>query len=234
VRSNGTLACWGFNNYGQATPPEGSFGKVSACQDASGFSHPLEGQQWIMTQSFAHKLTTYSGRTYNGYHSGEDLAFSGITAGRPVYAIGAGKIAKISDLTGSGLGYLVAIEHNGSFTIPGKSDTVSGQMYTYNAEPVTTIYSIYLHVDPEKKLIPGACVKKGEKIGTLASISAPHLHFEIRHPGQTPSGDWSLVGQSSNWQTFPGTNTYNGYYINVQTMVDGGVRHPSEFLNANP
>jgi murein DD-endopeptidase MepM/ murein hydrolase activator NlpD len=205
----------------------------AACRDASGFSHPLEGQ-WRETQAFANYLSTYGGQTYNGYHPGDDFAFSGNTAGRPVYAIGAGKIAKISDLTGSGLGYLVAIEHNGSFTIPGKSDTVNGQMYTYNTEIVATIYSIYLHVAPTTQLAAGGCVEEGDQIATLASIGAPHLHFEIRHPSQTHDRGWSLVGSSNNWQTFPGTNTYNGYYINVQTMVDGGVRHPLEFLNANP
>ena len=30
VRTDGTLACWGYNNYGQATPPAGTFTEVSA------------------------------------------------------------------------------------------------------------------------------------------------------------------------------------------------------------
>ena len=30
VRTNGTLACWGLNGYGQATPPAGTFTAVSA------------------------------------------------------------------------------------------------------------------------------------------------------------------------------------------------------------
>ncbi len=30
VRTNGTLACWGYNAYGQATPPPGTFTAVSA------------------------------------------------------------------------------------------------------------------------------------------------------------------------------------------------------------
>jgi alpha-tubulin suppressor-like RCC1 family protein len=30
VRRDGTLACWGYNNYGQATPPTGKFTEVSA------------------------------------------------------------------------------------------------------------------------------------------------------------------------------------------------------------
>src|ERR671919_329040 len=30
VRSDGTVACWGANDFGQATPPEGTFTQVSA------------------------------------------------------------------------------------------------------------------------------------------------------------------------------------------------------------
>jgi alpha-tubulin suppressor-like RCC1 family protein len=34
VKTDGSIACWGFNNYGQATPPAGTFSSVSA-----GYSH---------------------------------------------------------------------------------------------------------------------------------------------------------------------------------------------------
>jgi alpha-tubulin suppressor-like RCC1 family protein len=30
LRTDGTLACWGYNAYGQATPPAGTFSQVSA------------------------------------------------------------------------------------------------------------------------------------------------------------------------------------------------------------
>ena len=30
MRSDGSVACWGFDYYGQATPPAGSFDSVSA------------------------------------------------------------------------------------------------------------------------------------------------------------------------------------------------------------
>ena len=71
-------------------------------------------------------------------------------------------------------------------------------------------------------------IELGVLYGEADVIEEHAQQFELK------LGDWSLVGQSNNWQTFPGTNNYNGYYINVQTMVDGGVRHPSEFINANP
>jgi murein DD-endopeptidase MepM/ murein hydrolase activator NlpD len=216
------------------------FGLVTAttaqtpCPDALGFSPPLRDGKWVVTQSFASYLSTYGGQTYNGYHSGEDWDLSGgNSVGKPVYAIGAGKVVKVVSLEKYGLGHLIAIEHTGSFTIPGKSETVNGQSYAYNTERVTKIYSVYLHITPQSGMTQGQCVDNKDPIGTIANIAHPHLHFEIRHPNQIPSGDWSLVGNSSNWQKYPGTNAYNGYYINLQSMVDAGVRHPSEFIAAN-
>jgi murein DD-endopeptidase MepM/ murein hydrolase activator NlpD len=216
------------------------FGLVTAttaqtpCPEALGFSPPLRDGQWTVTQSFASYLSTYGGSTYNGYHSGEDWGLSGGgSRGKPVYAIGTGRIVKIISLEKSGLGHLVAIEHTGSFTIPGRSETINGQSYTYSTEHVTKIYSVYLHITPLPGIAPEQCVENGEQIGTIANIAHPHLHFEIRHPNQKPSKDWSLVGNPSNWQKYPDTQTNNGYYINLQSMVDGGVRHPSEFIAAN-
>jgi len=140
-------------------------------------------------------------------------------------------VAKVSDL--GQLGYLIAIEHTGLFTIPGKTDTVRGERYQYPTEIVTKIYSVYVHVTPKRGLEPGKHVRAGERIATLANITHPHLHFETRHPNQTPSGNWTLVGSPDNWQVFPDTGKYNGYYKHVQPMVDAGLRNPSEFLDAN-
>jgi murein DD-endopeptidase MepM/ murein hydrolase activator NlpD len=217
----------------EAPPPATT--AQTPCPDALGFSPPLRDGKWIPTQSFANYLSTTNwGQTYNGYHSGEDWALSGgVSSGKPVYAIGTGRIVKIRSLEKSGLGHLVAIEHTGSFTIPGKSETINGQSYTYNTEPVKKIYSVYLHITPLPRIAPEQCVENGEQIGTIANIAHPHLHFEIRHPNQKPSKDWSLVGEQSNWQKYPNTQANNGYYINLQSMVDGGVRHPSEFIAAN-
>ena len=38
-----------------------------------------------------------------------------------------------------------------------------------------------------------------------------------------------MVGDPSNWSQFA-DGTYNGYYKNLQEMVDTGLRHPSDFL----
>jgi len=148
----------------------------------------------------------------------------------PVYAVGPGRIAKISSFTG--LGQLVAIEHTGSFTIPERSETVNSLSYYYPTETVSKFYSIYLHINATQGLTVGQCVNRGLQIGTVANISAPHLHFEVRHPNQQPSGDWSLVGDSTNWAKFS-EGGYNGYYINPQPMVDAGLRHAGQFLAAN-
>lgn len=138
---------------------------TSTCQVAVGFSPPLRGGRWVLTQEFASYLATYGGRTYNGYHGGEDWDLSGSSNGKPVYAIGPGRIAKMSDF--GKLGYLVAIEHTGSFMIPGKSGTSNGKSYTYPTENVTRIYSVYVHISPRPGLTPDQCIGHGEQVGTI-------------------------------------------------------------------
>jgi murein DD-endopeptidase MepM/ murein hydrolase activator NlpD len=134
---------------------------------------------------------------------------------------------------GAHLGHLIAIEHAGLFAIPEETATVNGETYQYPAESVTRVISIYVHVTPKPGLEIHDRVRAGELIATLANISYPHLHFEIRHPSQIPSGDWSLVQPQSNWQVIQSTSQYNGYYKNVQQMVDSGLRNPTRFLEEN-
>ena len=75
------------------------------------------------------------------------------------------------------LGYLIAIEHTGSFIIAGKSETVYSETYQYSTELVTKIYSVYIHVTPRPRLGEGQLVRVGEQIAILAGITHPHLHF---------------------------------------------------------
>jgi len=206
-------------------------GVPGGCEVASRLGSPLTDSRWTPTQPFANYLSVYGGKTYNGYHSGEDWGFTEKAQEARIYTVGPGKVVELSSL--GSLGRLIAIEHNGSFTIPAKTETVHGETYQYPMEVVSKVYSIYVHVSPSPGLQPGQCVAEGEQIATLANIAAPHLHFEIRHPSQVHSKKWDLVGSADNWQTFPGTKAYNGYYIHVQAMVDAGVRHPTEFLDAN-
>ncbi|GAG84124.1 unnamed protein product [marine sediment metagenome] len=44
--------------------------------------------------------------------------------------------------------------------------------------------------------------------------------------------DLSGEYDKSNWQRFP-NGSYNGYYINLQKMIDAGLRDPSDFIEAN-
>jgi murein DD-endopeptidase MepM/ murein hydrolase activator NlpD len=189
---------------------------------------PVNDYNDNLTQGFGAYLGSYAGNNYFGYHSGEDIA---LVAGTPVYAIADGHVAKISDL--ANLGYLIALEHQGSFHIPERSEGVEGQSYHYPGEEVDTLYSVYIHVDHTEDLSENSWVEAGKKIGEIADISAAglgaHLHFEIRHPDQVPSGNWSMIGDSSNWRKFE-NGLYNGYYKNLQQMTDAGLRHPSDFL----
>ena len=189
---------------------------------------PLDDYENNISQRFGNYLGYYGGKYYNGFHSGEDIA---VVAGTPVYAITSGRVAKISDL--GALGHLVVLEHNkGPFKIPGRNEEIHGQSYHYPLEEVDTIYSVYVHVNPNN-LSENDWVETGDEIADIADISAAglgaHLHFGIRHPDQEPSSNWTMVGDPSNWSQFT-DGTYNGYYKNLQEMVDAGLRHPSDFL----
>ena len=181
----------------------------------------------------------YFGRYYGawgGYHPGEDWNLEGgdISAdfGKPVYAVADGTVVKICNL--GSLGQLVALKHTGSFTIPGKTANENGQTYAYRTETVNSIYSVYMHINHiPGSLYVGALAQKGiTKLGYIMNPGGgPHLHFEIRHPNAVNSNNWSLVGSSSNWARNADGPT--GYYLNLQQMVDGGVRDPREFIFAN-
>jgi len=191
---------------------------------------PVQDYFESVSQGFAEYLSSYGGKVYNGYHAGEDI---GVIVGTPVYSIAEGRVVRISQLTG--LGYLIALEHEGSFNIPARTEMVNGQQYAYTEDKnAKNIYSVYIHVVPTPSLKVNQSVMKGEQIATIAQTTlSPHLHFEIRLPLSEPSSNWTLVGDQSNWSVFPDTGTPNGYYVNPQKMVDAGLRHPSDFLTSN-
>lgn len=184
-----------------------------------------------VSQEFGAYLGLYGDppKDYNGYHGGEDIAFK---VGTSVYPIAKGKVAYLSNL--EELGYLVAIEHEGSFIIPAKSETVTGKTYQYPREIVSRIYSVYVHIKPKFSLRKGDPVEPSEPLGTITKTTLrAHLHFEIRHPDQKPSNSWVFVGYEENWSKFPGTNINTGYYKDPQKMVNAGLRDPSDFIKAN-
>jgi len=180
----------------------------------------------------------YFGHYYpemGGYHPGEDWNLVGGSTiadlGKPVHSIADGTIEKVSNL--NNLGYLVVIEHIGNFTIPGKSAIENGQSYSYPSENVSKIYSVYLHINNIPSYITkNQYVQRGQIVGYIMNPGGgPHLHFEIRCPDSTHSTNWSMVGNSSNWAIVNGS--YTGYYLNLQGMVDAGLRNPRDFINAN-
>jgi len=185
----------------------------------------------------------------NGYHGGEDWNLTGggkkqyQDADEPVYAIGKGKIIAVSHVgKDKDLGYIVVIEHTGSFKISAWSaEDEQGNIASYPAESdIEKIYSVYLHLDEiqsmenEEKKICDTNVDENTIIGYIwdpreagekAGFKYPHLHFEIRKYIDNSSNDWSLVGKETNW--------IDGYYIDLQEMLDAGLRDPSEFIDEN-
>jgi len=162
--------------------------------------------------------------TLIGYHPGTDFYYvdksspiltqSEANFSKPVRAIADGYVRKISK---GGWGTLMAIEHTGSFFIPGKAD------------PVKTIYAVYFHLgstlfqETQDGNDKPPQVKQGDIIGTIGNWV--HLHLEIRLSTAIPSTDWSLVYPQSNW-----TGTY---YKTVEGMIAAGLVDPVAFLDAN-
>jgi murein DD-endopeptidase MepM/ murein hydrolase activator NlpD len=225
------------NAFDRAVDQDGELYSLEAaqpCNDTNGFALPLiddnpsDNLRWQATNGFGNYVPELG-----GFHPGEDWNLVGGDAnadlGKPVYAIASGMVEKVSNL--SGLGFLVALKHTGVFTIPGKSGTVNGQPYSYPTERVNTIYSIYVHIT-NVTVNQGDCVQTGAVLGYIMNPGrGPHVHLEIRHPNAVNSSNWSLVGSPSNWAAVSGG--YTGYYLNPQAMVDGGVRHPRDFIAAN-
>ncbi len=167
-----------------------------------------------------------------GFHSADDMLYENDGDGtRSVYAIGAGTVAKVSDL--GVLGTLVGVEHPVPFTIPGQRYTcpTTGQSYVYPTTTVQSIYSVYIHLE-NVTVVAGDPVTKDTKLGSYMNPGGGyHLHFEIRRPGTTNSNNWSLFGRQSNWAVVSGA--YTGYYLNLQAMVDDGGVDPVSFIYAN-
>jgi len=210
----------------------------SQCGIADTFVPPLDS--WRVTQPFGN---------YNpgqgGYHPGSDIhSQSGDTLGKPVYAAGNGIVKKVS-LMGSGRGYMIAIQHSGQFTIQQKFLSDGGQKASYNGETVSSIYTVYLHLSgdstgktikppPVSDLNGGDCVQKGVTLlgYVINSGLGAHLHFEVRLSTMKPSNSWQLVAPASNWAVIKNVGN-PGYYLNLQQMLDSGMRDAVDFVNFN-
>ncbi len=222
------------------------FNEVNAqCGNADGFvlpvGHDNSQDKWgLLTNPFGNYYPAML-----GYHPGADLNLlsgpnNNADLGKPVYAAGNGVVEKVSGPIG-GLGYLVAVKHTGSFVIQQK--LFSSPSASYKSESVSTIYTIYFHInggiDPATNkpvpppVVKGNCVQKGTSIlGYIMNPGGgPHLHFELRHPSTVHSPSWTLVGNAANWSKNAQGNT--GYYYDLQKMIDAGMRDPLDFINDN-
>ncbi|GAH24422.1 unnamed protein product, partial [marine sediment metagenome] len=174
-----------------------------------------QGYFLYLAQKFGNFLETYDGVGYYGFHSGEDWHIrkkqterdnigTNESADKPVYAIGPGKVLKVSKIGDGSRGMWVLIEHTVElggrpFIIPAKEIESHGEKASYGKDEVYKIYSAYGHLD---KLV----VKEGDNIdninnentiiGYIKDMSGPHLHFEIRHPKSQSSGTGQLAGDS--------------------------------------
>ena len=127
------------------------------------------------SQSFACYLHDYNGIKYRGYHPGEDWAAGvfkvcSVANGRIVEKRMLGITDKNKDEIGDALGNCMIIEH--PILWP----------------PNIYVYSHYLHIVPNKGVIEGGWVTKGQEIGmvfkdirkNIKYKLSPHLHWEMR------------------------------------------------------
>ena len=215
-------------------------GGGETCAQASGLQAPVDNAAnwWHSGNPFGNYLSTWG-----GHHPGEDWNRSNPDdTGQPVRAIAPGIVRKIHNM-GAGRAYAIAVEHSGTFSIPAGSATLTSasgtQSYSYPAETVSRLYSVYLHIDDPaaQGVSEGACVEGGQILGRVAEIGGNHLHFEIRHGSAFNSTTYTMVydsasGGCGNWAG--GCSAPTGYYLNLQGMVNSGQRNPSDVLAANP
>lgn len=182
------------------------------------------------------------------YHPGEDWnTCSGVLddIGARVYSIANGRIHKKGVVPDSG--HYLMIEHLlpepknlENYRLEGTDAPVNldvPAMYAIseNGIPneafrqVERIYSVYMHIDDPAHFSVDDVVRKGDWIGTIAAIGAPHLHFEIRLIGErsTLCGIAIVDPEEENWC---------GYCPSKQALTDRGHLDPSRLIagyNAN-
>lgn len=151
--------------------------KAHAQTIGTGWTAPLgsmPGLSGTFLESGCNGGTYISGQ----YHLGNDY---GASPGTPVYAIGTGTVI----YTGSfGAGWANAI------------------FVRHQAADGSDFVALYGHVN--LGITNGATVSAGQQIGTVADISADHLHFAIRPGTSYPSNHWGMM-------PCPTSNGTNGF-----------------------
>ncbi|MFC1959869.1 peptidoglycan DD-metalloendopeptidase family protein [Chloroflexota bacterium] len=126
----------------------------------------------------------YRGK-FGGLHTGADIAF--YRYGDPVFAIANGRV---------------------TYADPAGWDTEKGVVILEHTFPDGSLYySLYGHMEPiGDYFFPGVgqCVAHGSIVGAVGfpSLSAPHLHFEVRDFGPNDGGPgyWDTNPLEAGWQ----------------------------------
>ncbi len=112
----------------------------------------------------------------------------------------------------------------------GETDLQGAYSYPALAQPVTVLYSVYLHIQDPSEYIAALDDDRiteemlDEPIGYLMggmSAFSSHLHFEIR------------VGDNAGITKSALSGNVNGYFTNSQDMISVGYREPSSIIQAN-
>ncbi len=122
---------------------------------------------------------------FGGLHTGVDIAF--YEYGSPVYAIANGRV---------------------TYADPEGWDTEKGVVIIEHTFPDGSLfYSLYGHMEPiGDYFFPGVgqCVRPGDVVGAVGrpTLSAPHLHFEIRDFGPDDGGPgyWDVNPLLAGWE----------------------------------
>lgn len=133
----------------------------AAAELALSFAQDLQGQPHVLPLTPIVRTAHFgsTGGHWSSVHSGEDFA---APAGTPLRAISAGEITSVGDAGAYGLRTII--------TLP------NGTELWYCHQSVAKVH-------------PGERVRAGQVLGAVGSTgntTGPHLHLEVRPPGQGP------------------------------------------------
>ncbi len=151
----------------------------AACGVVTEIGYPVEN-----ISGRSDDFALYRGR-FGGLHTAVDLAF--YRHGDPVFAIADGRV---------------------TYADPEGWDTEKGVVIVEHTFPDGSVfYSVYGHMEPiGDYFFPGVgqCVRRGDILGAVGdpSLSAPHLHFEIRDFGPDDGGPgyWPVNPLEAGWE----------------------------------
>ncbi|MDI3337928.1 peptidoglycan DD-metalloendopeptidase family protein [Defluviimonas aestuarii] len=187
----------------------------------------IDGDGYYVAQNFNDLNTTLS-----SYHLGVDWNGEGggnTDLGDPVYAIGNGTVVEVVSNQGgstTGFGNYLVLRHD----LP--------TVISVNGQSVTTVYSLYAHLDTVAGVSLGDQISIGTQIGTLglsgASGGVAHLHFEMTIGNTLPTADdgYNPSGAPTAWvdpvafvntfSTLTAGNTAPAYYGLTINGIDAG------------